>query len=88
MIQHLDIIVSGNIADIGFCFQVMIAASNNAVKGNVRYLSNSEAKIEAEATQKHLDSFIESCKIIPRAEISGINIQTGNVYNYNDFEII
>ena len=88
MIKHIDIIIQGKILDIGFCFQSMIAANQNNVKGRINYTKYGAAHIEAEATQPELNGFIESCKNIPNAIISEIIIEDGKIINYQDFEII
>ena len=88
MIKHIDIIVHGNIKNIGFGFQTMIAADKYNIKGKFHYLETGDAHIKAEATQQQLDDFLKFCKEIPQAVINKVEITEGNRLFYNEFEII
>ena len=66
--QHLDIIIKGNIQNIGFTFQVLKIADKLGVKGFVAYTGQSTAKIEVESEASIVSKFIDMCKTgIPEA---------------------
>ena len=88
MLKHIDITIIGKIENIGFRFQVMMAAYNQNVRGIIKYASTGTAYIEVEGTQVQLDSFIEACKNAPGAIINDLKIATGKIKDYQDFEII
>jgi len=87
MIKHINIIIYGDIKEISFGFQTMLAADKYNVKGKFYYLKAGNAHIEAEATQQQLDDFLKFCKKIPQAVINDIKITEGNRLFYNEFEI-
>ncbi|MEA3446272.1 MAG: acylphosphatase [Bacteroidota bacterium] len=88
MIKHIDITIIGEITNIGFRFQSMMAAYDQNVKGLVKYLENGIAYIEAEGTSLQLETFIQQFKNAPGAKIKDIKTVQGNIKNYQDFEII
>lgn len=85
---HKTIVVSGMVQGVGFRFSTRVMARAMGIKGNVRNLMDGRVQIEAEASPKQMEVFLNWCKKGPvNARIHSIEITDNPVQNYSFFDI-
>ncbi len=88
MIKHIDILITGNLKEAAFAFLTIKAAHKLNINGYVGYTSEYNILIEAESNESQLNKFIEWCnKEKYGAEIKDIIIKSGDLRNYDTFEM-
>ena len=87
--QHIDILLKGNIRNIGFAFQTLRAADKLQISGYIKYMGSDTVKIAAEGKTESLDAFVGWCKAgVPEAGNVNVQVTANSVSNYKQFTII
>lgn len=88
IIRHLNIIISGEIRNIGFTLQVMRIADKFHINGYAAYLDSNTVKIEAEGKEKDLIDFVDWFRHDDQgSRISEIEVKPGSLIGFNEFSI-
>ncbi len=88
MRKHYRLIVSGRVQGVGYRFSCMEAAYKYGVKGTVKNASDGSVHVEAEGTEEELAGFVSWCRKGPVwARVSDVNIEEGELKNYDSFQI-
>ncbi len=86
--KHIDMVLTGEIQNVGFSFQVMKAADQFNIKGYAAYFGSETLKIEAEGKENGLMEFIGWVKSGDHgAKLSDIEISWGSNRDYTEFAI-
>jgi acylphosphatase len=87
-LKLLSIKVSGKVQGVFFRASAKETADQLTVKGFAQNQPDGSVYIEAEGTDEHLTRFVDWCKQGPsRAEVTHVDIQEGEVKNFERFEI-
>ena len=88
--KHLDIRVKGRVQGVFFRVSTMEKAKACGVKGTVRNEPDGSVFIEAEGKDRGLDDLVAWCKQggPPHASVSEVDVQEGELKNYDGFEIV
>ena len=87
--KHYDIIIKGNVQNIGLTFQAMKTADELQIFGYAKYLNKNEVKIEAEGEEKNLEKYLLWCKtVLPETRISNIVVKTNIYKEFKEFVIV
>jgi len=85
---HVDILLKGEIQNIGFAFQTVREADKLQICGYIKYTGGNTAKIEAEGIKENLDEFVSWCKTgIPEAGKIDMQITTNIYMGFESFTI-
>ncbi len=86
--KHKDILITGEIQNIGFTFQVMRAADKFNIYGYAAYINTKTVKIEAEGKENDLAEFVDWCRFgVRKAKISEIVVSPNSFQDYDEFTI-
>lgn len=86
--RNVTIRINGELQNVGFTFQIMMAADQFNINGSATYLSTKTVKIEAEGTEKNISKFIDWIKHDSMgAKIADISIEPNIVRGFRDFTI-
>jgi len=87
--KHLKIEMFGHLHNVGIRFRLMTKAYECRISGFVMHGKQGSLYLEVEGTEPDLDEFIKFCKRrVPGAVINRIEIENGEIFNYNSFEMI
>ncbi len=85
---HRNIRVSGRVQGVFYRATAMDKALQLGVKGFVRNEPDGSVYIEAEGTEKNVESLIEWCRTGPAfSKVTSVTVEEGMVYGYNGFKI-
>ena len=85
---HFDIILKGDITNIGLAFQSMLAAERLNIYGYIKYADTNSVVIEAEGNSDNLNEFITWCnRGIFKAKGVSIQVKANEIKNYKTFTI-
>lgn len=80
--------IEGYVQGVGFRWGAAREARLRDIKGTVRNLPDGSVYIEAEGIPRQLDSFVEWCKVGPRAgHVESVTIDKFEPVNYSEFQI-
>jgi acylphosphatase len=86
--KALRILVSGKVQGVFFRASAKEAADQLGVKGFAQNQPDGSVVIEAEGTEENLKQFVDWCRQgPPRAQVAHLDIQEGEVKNFEQFEI-
>ena len=86
--KNVQIIITGKVYKTGFRYFVKQMADVNKITGFVKYDENNSISIEAEGEEDNLKQFMKFCSQgCASSEIADVNIEPGELHNYNSFEI-
>jgi acylphosphatase len=84
----LRIIVTGKVQGVFFRASAKEAADQLNIKGFAQNMPNGSVHIEAEGAAEKLKQFVDWChKGPPRAQVTHVDVQEGDVKNFERFEI-
>jgi len=86
--QHIQIIISGNVENTGFRFYALRGASRFGIRGFVM-TKNKAVIVEAEGENEKLEAFVEWCRAGSEGSFveSLVTIER-TIYGYDDFKIL
>ncbi|MCD4735348.1 MAG: acylphosphatase [Bacteroidales bacterium] len=89
MKQHLNLLVSGKVHNVGYRFTCLEMAIKMNITGFVRNKRSGDVYIEAEGEEEDINKFVEWCRKGPVwAKVYDLRISEGEVQNFKSFDIV
>jgi len=87
--KHIDIRITGKVQGVSFRATTKAVADQMGIRGMIRNEKDGTLYMEAEGDDILLEVFVEWCNEGPdRAKIENVEITSGELKNYQNFEII
>jgi len=87
--KSLNILITGNVAKVGFRYFIKQRAAKFNIIGNVRYKTPNSIFVEACGKPDELDEFLKYCRLgVPFSEIEKIEVSETQLKDYQTFEVI
>lgn len=87
--KHIKIRITGKVQGVSFRATTKAIADQMSVRGMIRNEKDGSVYIEAEGDETSLEVFQEWCHEGPdRAKIENVEVTSGELKNYRNFEII
>lgn len=87
--KHIDIRITGKVQGVSFRATTKAVADQMGVRGIIRNEKDGTLYMEAEGDDTLLEVFVEWCNEGPdRAKIENVEVSSGELKNYQNFEII
>lgn len=86
--KYLSIKITGKVQGVFFRASAKEVADQLTIKGVTQNMPDGSVYMEAEGEEDNLKRFIEWCKQgPPRAQVTRVDVQKGEVKNFEKFEI-
>lgn len=87
--KHIDIRITGKVQGVSFRATTKAVADQMGIRGIIRNEKDGTLYMEAEGDDTLLEVFVEWCNEGPdRAKIENVEVTSGELKNYQNFEII
>lgn len=87
--KHINIRITGKVQGVSFRYTTKVVADQMGVRGIIKNEKDGGLYIEAEGNDTLLEVFLEWCHEGPdRAKIEKVEVETAELKNYRNFEII
>ncbi|NRF39238.1 acylphosphatase [Pedobacter foliorum] len=87
--KHIDIRITGKVQGVSFRATTKAVADQMGIRGVIRNEKDGTLYMEAEGDDTLLEVFVEWCNEGPdRAKIENVEVTSGELKNYQNFEII
>src|SRR5437868_366664 len=88
MIQHVTVVIHGQVQGVGFRYRAQAEAQRLELKGFVKNQADGTVRIEAEGAEERLNEFLAWCRQGPdSADVTKLDISFGEIKGYRDFSI-
>ncbi|WP_214228932.1 acylphosphatase [Pedobacter sp. B4-66] len=87
--KHINIRITGKVQGVSFRATTKAVADQMGIRGIIRNEKDGTLYMEAEGDDTLLEVFVEWCNEGPdRAKIENVEVTSGELKNYQNFEII
>ena len=87
--KHIDIRITGKVQGVSFRAVTKVVADQMGVRGMIRNEADGSVYVEAEGDDTLLEVFVDWCNEgTDRAKIENVEVTSGVLKNYQNFEII
>lgn len=87
--KHINIRITGKVQGVSFRATTKAVADQMGIRGMIRNEKDGTLYMEAEGDDTLLEVFVEWCNEGPdRAKIEHVEVTSGELKNYQNFEII
>jgi len=88
MEKHIDILIKGNVKDLGYAFLVMKEADKLKLNGHTYYTKDDNLFVELEGPENNLLEFTNWCNNKLNGTGNKMTIKQNKIKHYKDFELM